>query len=270
MILKNISNFIKRKLFKVSYEYFTPNLNRIEIEITTACNLYCLNCGRACSQAPSNDSMSAEQIEKFVNESIDLNWKWKHIGLMGGEPTLHPRLFDVLDIIKKYKQLNPDCKIEVVTNGYGIKVNEVLSKLPDWVGVRNSKKTSRINEFITVNIAPIDLKEYKNTDFTTGCWITEACGVGLSRYGYYPCGAGATCDRVFGFDIGLKSLSLLTEEVLQNQLKHLCKYCGHYKTTNPVHSRFKYFRVTKTMMSITWEKAFDKYKKSKPALSIYK
>ena len=48
-MLKRISNFVKRNLCKVSYEYFTPNKNRIEIEITTACNLYCINCGRACS-----------------------------------------------------------------------------------------------------------------------------------------------------------------------------------------------------------------------------
>ena len=67
MILKTISNFIKRNLFKTSYDYFTPNINKVEIEITTACNLYCINCGRACSQAPSNESMSAEQIEKLDN-----------------------------------------------------------------------------------------------------------------------------------------------------------------------------------------------------------
>jgi hypothetical protein len=269
-MLAPIYNFIKRNLFKVSYEYFTPNINKIEIEITTSCNLYCINCDRSCFQAPSNESMSLEQIEKFISESIELNWTWECIRLIGGEPTLHPQLFDILDIVQKYKQLNPNCEIEVVSNGYGSNVNEVLSKLPNWVYVRKSSKTFRINKFYTVNIAPIDLKEYKDVDFTTGCWITKACGLGLSRYGYYPCGCGASCDRVFGFDIGLKSLSLLTEEALQNQLKHLCKYCGHYKTNNPINSRFKYFRVTKTKTSITWEKAFEKYQKSKPILSIYK
>jgi hypothetical protein len=95
-------------------------------------------------------------------------------------------------------------------------------------------------------------------------------GLGLSRYGYYPCGGGGSRDRIFGFDIGLKSLSLVTEKALQNQLKQLCKYCGFYKTTNPINSRFKNYRITKTKMSRIWKKAYEKYQQSKQTLSLYK
>ena len=83
-------------------------------------------------------------------------------------------------------------------------------------------------------MASIDLEEYKDADFTVGCEIPDRCGIGLNRYGYYACCPGANCDRVFGFDIGLKSLSDVNEEALKKQRNILCKYCGYFKVCNPL------------------------------------
>ena len=232
---------------------WVSNKKFVEVEVTTRCSLACFNCDRSVRQAPSNECMSLEQIKKFINESIESNWGWKRIRLMGGEPTLHPQFFEILNIVKRYKDLNPGCDIEISTNGYGRKVNEVLSKLPKWVNVRNSRKDLNINKFTHYNIAPIDLEEYKNADFTKGCWITEVCGLGLNRNGYYPCGAGASVDRVFGFNIGIEKLSLINHSTLKNQLRLLCKYCGHYKKNAK--------RITEEKMSVSWQTAYGKYKR---------
>lgn len=262
-MLTMLKHWFKKKIRKEDFVPWIPNKNRVEIEITTRCNLSCFNCDRSVRQAPSNECMSLEQIEKFVNESIELNWDWKWITLIGGEPTLHPQLFDTFKILNSYKDTNPDCTIEITTNGYGQFVNEVLSKLPDWVYVRNSQKKSGKHKFSSYNIAPVDLKEYVNTDFTKGCWITGSCGIGLTRYGYYPCGAGASVDRIFGFNIGQKNLSSVNDAILREQLKLLCKYCGHYKIN------YDAKKITKEKMSVSWRKAYKEYKKRKPDLSLY-
>jgi len=251
------------------HKSFVPNLYKIEIEITTACNLYCLNCDRSSRQAPSNEHMSLEQIEKFVNESIELNWSWKEIRLIGGEPTLHPKIFDLVKTIKKYKNFNPNCKISIHTNGFGDKVKNILSKLPYWITRVNSAKTSQVNLFSSYNIAPIDLEEYKNADFTTACWIPENCGIGLTRYGYYPCGAGASVDRIFGFDSGIKNLSEVNISKFKAKLKFLCSYCGHFKDTDYDDPNYKEKWTTEEKMSISWQKAYKSYKKKKPSLSLY-
>jgi len=242
---------------------WVPNKRSIEIEITTRCSLACFNCDRSIRQAPSDDCMSLEQIEKFVDESIKLNWGWKHIRLTGGEPTLHPQFFEILKIVKRYKEINFYCNVEISTNGYGSQVNEVLSKLPQWICVINSRKKSNINNFCSYNIAPIDLKEYENSDFTKGCWITGICGLGLTKYGYYPCGAGASVDRVFGFDIGQRSLSCVNNLTLREQLRVLCRYCGHYK------ENYADEKITLEKMSISWQKAYEIYKRKRPQLSVY-
>jgi len=150
-----------------------------------------------------------------------------------------------------------------VTNGFGARVNEVISQLPDWVTIDNSRKKSNVNEFSSYNIAPIDLAEYKNAGFAKGCSSLQRCGLGLTSYGYYPCGPGASVDRVFGFNIGIKKLSQLNDTCLKSQLKILCQHCGHFKDD------YSSEKITAEKKSVSWQKAYEKYKKKKPKLSRY-
>ncbi len=245
-------------LKKTGFKRWKPNIEIINLDITYRCSLNCFNCNRSVRQAPATDDISINQIKKFLNESKQLNWQWKRISLMGGEPTLHPQFFKILDILNEYHN---QCDILVSTNGYGTKVNEVIKEIPDWVYVINTKKVSPIQEFVTYNVAPIDLKKYQNSDFSRGCEVTEICGIGLNRYGYYACAEAASVDRVFGFDIGIKKLSDVNGDALRLQLNKLCRYCGTFKENTDL--------TTKEDMSETWKSVYRAYRKSKPKLSIY-
>jgi hypothetical protein len=240
--------------------------NELVICLTAICNQRCFNCVSSCEQAPDNDSMSLDQIEKFVREAIELEYYWNKINLTGGEPTLHPQIFEIFDALEKYKNFNPDCEFVLVSNGVGEKVESILSKLPKWVVIANSKKEEgkQSNVFIPFNMAPIDSKIYSRfADFSKGCQMLEDCqGLALSKYGYYPtspCVLGI--DRVLGFDIGIKKLSLVDETALRDQMRILCKYCGIFKRP--------YELITKPKMSPSWKKAYSRYKKQKPTLSRY-
>jgi len=261
-----ILRLLKTPVFTLKKKNIVPwnvNTYKIEIELTTRCSLACFNCDRSVRQAPSNEDISVEQIKKFTDESIRLNWKWKNITLIGGEPTLHPYFFEVVECMKQYKDFNPYCNFLLSTNGYGKTVTDILSQLPDWIHVRNSRKISNENTFDSYNVAPVDCDTFKKKDFSKGCWICEDCGLGLSRYGFYPCGAGASVDRVFGFDIGIKKLGSIDDKVLREQLNVLCRYCGHFKG-NDVE-----LKVTTEVMSETWKNAYSKYKIEKPTLVLY-
>ena len=69
----NLSQIFRRLLF-IRYR---PRHDRIEIDITYACNLYCANCNRSSSQVPDGALFGIAQIEKFVRESIDDDRRWK-------------------------------------------------------------------------------------------------------------------------------------------------------------------------------------------------
>lgn len=246
----------RQRLAKKYYYGYEHNLyNKVQIEITALCNLSCPNCDRSCGQqqAPSSQHMTLQQIKEFVEESIDLNWQWDRIDVIGGEPTLHPQLMEIFEELKRYKDLKPKTTVRITTNGKGNKVKSVIEEIPKWVKIKNTdKEHNHISEdggFTAYHSAPID----SGIEDAPMCDIPWRCGLGMTPNGYYACGAGGGIDRVFKFGVGIKSLKDLNAENLKDQTELLCKFCGH----SPTASRH---RTSVQETSETWKKAFDSYK----------
>lgn len=254
--------------------------NAVEIELTTRCNLGCYNCDRSTRQAPSDEGMSLKQVLFFMAESLRLKRNWEYVSVLGGEPALYPRLLSVLEYFRRFKF--DTGKLQVVSNGYGSRVRAALKKLPAWVLVNDTRKTSPVQRFRFYNLAPADF----GVRNAVPCRIPQNCGYGLTRYGYYPCGAGASIDRVFGFDVGIKRLEDLTPENTAGQLKILCRYCGHSPSLDKHLGSLDgcrargLFRETYSgpalrgvayvaPMSPSWVKAYGKYRGKKPVLRLY-
>lgn len=250
-----------QKITRVLGPQYKRSRKFIEIDITYACNLKCFNCNRSCTQAPSQEYMTVAQIRHFLNESISANICWECIRILGGEPTLHPDFLEIIDMIRSWK-LNyaPEARVEVATNGYGRRVREVLSLIPEDVSIIDSHKDNRRQEFDAFNIAPSDLAIYRYADFRNGCIITEVCGIGLTPYGWYPCAIAGAIDRVFGFDIGCNKLPSKDDDMYE-QLEKFCSLCGHFDRRLP--------KACKPAMSKTWKTAYQNYRKHKPVLSLY-
>jgi len=207
--------------------------------------------------------MTTEQVEIFIRESKEKNIEWGRINILGGEPTLHPDILEILTLLVEYKQRSSHCvDIQLFTNGYGHEVAGALSKIPDGVVIVNSKKTGVENEHCLFNNAPKDSILYRCEDFSNGCYITSTCGIGLTPYGYYCCAIAGGIDRVFGFDIGRKKLPP-ADDGMVDQLGVFCELCGHFLSIHQ--SR----RHTREAISPVWKEAYKKYSKQKPVLSLY-
>ncbi len=253
--------------FLVQPRWLAVNKERIELEIIEFCNLECVNCECSFKHAPSKEFMTNEQIKKFVNESINLNWNWKLIKIRGGEPTLHPELFQIINSLEIYKNFNPNCKFTILTNNFSAQTKEILSRMPAWILIESSEKKVEGGKLIgkvlhdSINIAPNDLLIYKFADFTKGCYRPAICGMQLSRLGYYPCALGVHISRIFGFEVGIKKLSNINEESFRKILNIICRFCGHYKQPSD--------QAVRNVISPSWKKAFKKYGEKKPRLSVY-
>lgn len=242
-------------------EYMT-SLDNIEIDITFKCNLKCYNCDRSCTQAPDDSRMTVEQIKKFIGESVNNNKHWSRIRILGGEPTIHPDIDDIINILLDYKEkYSLSSRIELTTNNYGPEVNRKLLKMPRKIYVNDTHKTGRFQKkFVAFNLAPCDYNIYSFSDYTNACWITKDCGIGLNRYGYYHCGVGGSIDRVFGFDIGLKKMPQNTSEFRKQKIK-LCKLCGHFLCRKYIHPEQR-VPIEGEPKSKTWISAYNLYPSS--------
>jgi hypothetical protein len=225
--------------------------DRIEIDITWACNLRCYNCNRSCEQAPTAESLSVADVTRFVDDSLQAGKVWRRIRVLGGEPTLHPELLPILHELLRYRTHVPAVRIELATHGHGAKVRAVLATLPPGIAVDDSRKESNAPAFATFNVAPIDLPSYRSADYTNGCAVTSQCGIGLTPRGYYPCAVAGGIDRVFG--LGLQRDALPADgDDLTDQLDAFCRLCGHFK-------REMETPVRAPVQSETWRRAYARW-----------
>lgn len=240
--------------------------NKIEIEITSKCNMKCPQCDRSCNQAATDEHMSLEQIRHFIRESVRTGKKWAFIVIIGGEPTLHPDIYEIVNMLIQYKlTFSPNTKITISTNGASQETVKILENLPSIIHQENSnKKSFNHAHFDTYNVAPADIEQYQcdTINFAKGCNIPSLSGTALTRYGYYSCGSGAAVDRVFGLDIGIKRIEDRSERAFRRQMKALCKYCGHFKDKqDDIYSLED--------ISPIWQMVYENYAVKSPELTLY-
>jgi hypothetical protein len=229
----------------------------VEIDITYRCNMRCPNCNRSCTQAPAATDMAVSQLEAFLNASAAAGTHWDRIRLLGGEPTLHPDLPVILELLEAYRrQHNPHLRLVLCTNGSGARVQQVLARLPPTVVVKNTYKSARPRLFRPFNRAPRDLRTYGLADFTCGCRVLEDCGLGLTPQGYYPCAVAGGIDRVFNFGLGRKALPPNDDE-MTDLLERFCPLCGHFGFGWP---------TRRTIQSLTWIEGYEAYTQRRVAV----
>jgi len=73
-------------------------ISRVIFHLTDRCQLDCLHCLRDPARRPLD--LPLAMVERVLDEAIALH-RVSHVGLTGGEPTLHPELEGVLDAIAR-------------------------------------------------------------------------------------------------------------------------------------------------------------------------
>ena len=74
----------------------------IQIDITNVCNKTCSNCTRFCGHYTKDRlyNLDLNYIEDIIISLKDYNGC---VGLIGGEPTLHPNFLEICEMLKKYR-----------------------------------------------------------------------------------------------------------------------------------------------------------------------
>lgn len=252
---------------------FKPNLSKIELDITYECNLKCLGCNRSCTQAPTKESLSLDDIKRFVQESIENNHYWELINVLGGEPTLHPEFKEIISwIYTEYiEKFSPETILQIVSNGYEENSRLLCEEMRTlFKNVRidyGSYKSEKVVEYFSpFNDAPIDDPKYKDADFSKGCWVTSYCGIGFNGKGYYACAVAGGIDRILENNREIKALKDLNQQILENQLNEFCRLCGNFKAYQSNHGDF-IPRVEKepfkNIVTSTWKSIYKQNAKNK-------
>tara|TARA_Y100000310_G_scaffold342397_1_gene445490 strand:- start:1582 stop:2310 length:729 start_codon:yes stop_codon:yes gene_type:complete len=193
------------------------NHTNYELNITLRCNLRCPNCNRLCNLYPDRtataEDMTTAQIEKSIGQLRDsTTTKAKRIKIVGGEPTLHPRLPSILKILAAAIDEGLIQKVKIDSNKTLPRPATIEHPAIRWSGRKPSRK-----KHLPFLWSPADMG-FK----TIGpCRMPFICGPSLDKYGWLPCSSAIAIVRVFGMP-GIYRDALPSGPWA---MKELCRHC---------------------------------------------
>jgi hypothetical protein len=200
----------------------------IQIEVTNACNLICANCTRFVGHHRKPFFMDLETVKKAI---ISLEGYTGGIGLMGGEPTLHPQF---QDICKIYQEMIPDkSRRQFWTNGYKWKEYEkiIYETFDPYQIVYNDHKDPNVGFHQPVMIAAEDVVEDRELmwKLIDDCWIQRRWSASITPKGAFFCEVAAAQDHLFdgpgGYPIE-KGWWKKDPEEFKDQVERYCPNCS--------------------------------------------
>lgn len=136
----------------VSHLNDTNYIASLDFVITNYCNLRCKFCSHAIPYCKKHENFDAQQITQDLDKLLDVSYV-SCLGILGGEPFLHPKFYDVIRNISNLKNLNKIESIRIVTNAVLLPKDDLLKSLLNipnvYVYISNyGEKSKNMNNLI--------------------------------------------------------------------------------------------------------------------------
>lgn len=167
----------------------------IQIEITYACRIKCANCTRFVGHHRKPWFMDLETVIKAIES---LEGYPGHIGLMGGEPTLHPQF---VEICKIYQKMIPDKRRrQLWTSGYKWKdYKSIILETFDEDHIAYNDHSTPDGKHQPLLVAAEDIIQDKALmwELIDNCWVQNRWSASITPKGAFFCEVAAAMDHVF-------------------------------------------------------------------------
>lgn len=201
----------------------------LDVQVTLRCNVYCKNCIKFSNMEAvtgldySDTDVSLLWVARLRDELAALSAHGKVIDtlcLTGGEPTLHP---DILDIVNLLKPLVPWVVGQITINSNLIMPEHLREKLaPYLINYSIVKDKPQIHS--TVLLHPSEIQADAPT--FAGCTHYRKWRPVVNVYGYSMCCAADGYIRLFGLDeLIIPKLPVRPEGFPLSKMDLVCNHC---------------------------------------------
>lgn len=200
----------------------------IQIEVTNSCSLQCSNCTRFVGHHPKPFFMDLAMVERAIRS---LEGYPGQIGIMGGEPTLHPQFKEICELMQK---LAPNRRQRSLwTNGlrweeYKDIINETFDA--DHI-IYNDHKDAEVGKHQPLLIAAEEILADRELMWRLigNCWVQWRWGASITPKGGFFCEVAAAQDYLFngpgGYELEPGWWNKNPNEFL-DQVKRYCPRCS--------------------------------------------
>lgn len=164
----------------------------IQIEITNVCNLRCTNCTRFVGHHSKSFFMEPDTVRQAIDSLEGFPGR---IGLMGGEPTIHPQFEEICSI---YREMIPDRrKRELWTSGH--KWNEykpIIDETFDRDRIAYNDHSGYDGKHHPLLVAAEDVVEDQDLMWALidNCWVQQQWSASVTPKGAFFCEIAAARD----------------------------------------------------------------------------
>ena len=200
----------------------------IQIEVTNSCSLQCSQCTRFVGHHKKPFFMDLAMVEKAIKS---LKGFTKAIGIMGGEPTLHPQFKEICELVRK---LIPNRRQRSLwTNGFKWhEYKAIIDKTfdPEMI-IYNDHKDMEVGKHQPLLIAAEEIIDDRELMWRLigNCWVQWRWAASITPKGGFFCEVAAALDQLFDGPGGYalkKDWWNKNPNEFMDQVKRYCPRCS--------------------------------------------
>lgn len=209
----------------------------IQVDITNKCNRNCSNCTRLISHVVKPFFMSVEKFREAAWALRDFpenspppipSVANKVVGILGGEPLLHPQFSEIMDAIV---EAIPEKRYRGLWTGLKWERTQYANAIRGAFGyINNNRHTSQcLHSPVLVAISDVIKDERKRMQAIDDCWLQKMWSGTITPKGLFFCEVAGAMDMVFNGPGGLSVEPDCWRRPLrdfQSQIDRWCGRCG--------------------------------------------
>ena len=170
----------------------------IQIEVTNACPNRCANCSRLVAHQRQPYFMSLEEIEAALDS---LDGFPGGIGIMGGEPLLHPHFRDICTLLRR--KVPPEKRWLWTTGHNWDKYKTVIRKTFCGTFFNDHRDRTQKHHPMLLGVADVTEDSSLVEALIEDCWVDRRWSASINPKGCFFCEVAAAFDLLFDGPGGL-------------------------------------------------------------------
>ncbi len=208
----------------------------IQIEVTNACTRACSNCTRFVGHIAKPFFVSPEQFAVAVDALVDFPTEspptqrvpHKVVGMIGGEPLLHPQFADLATIMQSIIPRRENRGLWTGLDWRKTKHSALIERTFGYVN-NNQHKSECRHSPILVAVSDVIPDAAERERLIDNCWLQEMWSATITPKGFFFCEVAGAMDMLFDGPGGLPVEPGCWRRPLEDfrdQIERWCPRCG--------------------------------------------